>query len=66
MVKLVKGNNRSSFIKGEDVTTTKGAKNPGLPKTVDDALDEVDETLDERHILGPLHGAGNHLWRRLG
>ena len=45
MVKLVKGREVYPFITGDDVIITKGDKHPG--KTVDDAIKEVDDVLDE-------------------
>lgn len=45
MTKIVKGGIPSRFITGDDVIITKGVKHPG--KTVDEAFDEVDTTLDE-------------------
>ena len=45
MTKIIKGGKIYPFITGDDVIITKGAKHPG--KTVDDAIEEVDNTLDE-------------------
>lgn len=44
-MKIKKGDKIYPVITGDDVIITKGVKHPG--RTVDDAFDEVDETLDE-------------------
>ena len=43
-MKIKKGNKVYPFITGDDVIITKGIKHPG--KTVDEAIEEVDKTLD--------------------
>ena len=45
MTKIVKRGKVHPFITGDDVVITKGVKHPG--QTVDEAFDEVDDTLDQ-------------------